>query len=138
MEQLIPFVSNHWPLCVAFIVILTLIIINETLSQKKRAQELSTAMAIELINHDNAIVIDIRDEAAFKAGHIIHSIHTATDDFDKPHMARYKDKTIILVCARGMQSRILATQLRKKGFEKPMVLAGGFTAWQTANLPINR
>jgi rhodanese-related sulfurtransferase len=51
-------------------------------------------------------------------------------------MEKYKTKPVILVCARGLQSVVVATQLRSKGFTQPMILAGGITAWQAAGLPL--
>lgn len=136
MEQLIQFSSKHWSLCLALIVILFIIFINELLSQKRKEKELSTAGAIEMINHNDAIVIDIRDIKAWQAGHIIDSIHASEDDFTQQRMDKYKPKPILLVCAKGLQSPALAVKLRRLGFSDPMVLAGGIAAWQSDNLPL--
>lgn len=136
MEQLTQFTTNHWQLVLALVVILVTIFINELVSQKKRGNELSTSAAIEMINHENAVIIDLRDADAFRSGHIIDAIHAPSDDLGEKRMEKYKTKPIILVCARGLQSAALATKLRAKGFTQPMVLAGGITAWQTADLPL--
>jgi len=136
MGQLGQFVTNHWALWVALIVILLLVLINELYSQKKRAKELSPSAAIDLINHENAVVIDLRDPELFRAGHIIDSVCTPSDDFSQKRMEKYKTKPVILVCARGLQSVVMATKLRAEGFTQPMVLAGGITAWQAAGLPL--
>ena len=136
MGQLGQFITNHWGLWLALIAILALIFINEFLSQKKRAKELSPATAVDKINHDNAIVIDLRDPDAFRAGHIIDAIRASADEFNQQRMEKYKTKPIILVCARGLQSATLASKLREQGFTEPMVLAGGLAAWQEASLPL--
>ena len=137
MEQLEQFVTHHWQLWLALIAILALIFINELLAQKKRAKELSTAATVEMINHEQAIVIDLRDLEAFRAGHIIDAIRTAADDLNQQRIEKYKTKPVILVCARGLQSAALAATLRKQGLTQPiMVLAGGMAAWQEANLPM--
>lgn len=136
MEQLLQFYTNHWALGLALVLILALIFINEFLAQKKRAKELSPTAAIEMINHENAAVIDLREAEPFRAGHIIDAIRASTDDFNQHRMDKYKNTPIILVCARGLQSATLATKLRGQGFTQPMVLAGGITAWQAANLPL--
>ena len=57
-----------------------------------------------MINNENALVIDLRDRESFKKGHIIDSINATAEDFEQPKMNKYKNKTIILVCARGLQS----------------------------------
>lgn len=136
MGQLGQFITNHWTLCLALVVILIAIFINEFLSQKNRAKELSPAAAVDMINHENAVVIDLRDPEAFRAGHIIGAICTPADDIGQKRMEKYKTKPLILVCPRGLQSATMATKLRTQGFTQPMVLAGGITAWQAANLPL--
>ena len=136
MEQLGQFITNHWELWLALVVVLLFIFINELLSQKKRAKELSPAAVIEMMNHENAIVIDLRDSATLRAGHIIDAKLATADDFKQQRMDKYKTKKLVLVCARGLQSTTLAAQLRTQGFLEPMVLAGGIAAWQAASLPL--
>ena len=136
MEHLGQFITNHWQLWLALVIILLLIFINELLTQKKRAKELSPADAVDMINHENAVVIDLRDAELYRAGHIINAIPASVDDFAKPRMDKYKVKPLILVCARGLQSPALAAKLRTQGYVQPMVLAGGMSAWTAANLPM--
>lgn len=136
MGQLTQFITNHWQLCAALIVVLLFILVNEIISQKKRAAELSPAAAIDMINHDDALVIDIRDTEAFRTGHIINAIRASSEDFQQQRLDKYKDKPLILVCQRGLQAQALAQKLRGLGFSKPMVLAGGIAAWQSASLPV--
>lgn len=136
MGQLGQFIINHWQLWLALVIVLLLLFINEFLAQKKRAKELTPQAAVNLINHDNAVIIDLRDSDSFRKGHIIDAIQATTDDFEQQKMDRYKTNTLLLVCARGLQSATLATKLREQGFSQPMVLAGGITAWQAADLPL--
>lgn len=136
MEQLEQFAVNHWELWLALVVILVLIYINEFLMQKKRAKELSPQATVNMINNENAIIIDLRDQESFRNGHIIDAIQAPADDFNQQRMDKYKEKPLILVCARGLQSASLATKLKQQGFKQPMVLAGGITAWQNADLPL--
>ena len=136
MEHMGQFIGNHWTLWLALAIILILVLINEVISQKQRAKELSPAAAIDEINHGNAVVIDLRDAESYRAGHIINSIHASSDDFNQQKMDKYKNKPFILVCARGVQSAALATKLRGQGFNQAMTLAGGITAWSAANLPV--
>ncbi|ASQ46786.1 rhodanese-like domain-containing protein [Legionella clemsonensis] len=136
MGQLGQFIINHWVLWLALIIILLLIFINEAQAQKKRAKELSPQAAVDYINHKEAVVIDLRDVETFRKGHIVDAIRASHKDFDEQRMDKYKERPIILVCARGLQSAQLATKLREKGFSEPLVLAGGIAAWQAADLPM--
>ena len=83
MGQLTQFVTNHWALWLALVAILILIFFNEFIAQKKRAKELSPAAAIDLINHNNAVVIDLRDPDAFRDGHIVDSIRISAEEFNQ-------------------------------------------------------
>lgn len=136
MGQLSQFIVNHWGLWLALVIVLLIIFINELQTQKKRAKELSPQAAVNLINHENAVVIDLREAEVFRNGHILDAIRASADDFNEQRMDKYKTKPLILVCARGLQSSQLATKLREKGFTQPMALAGGMAAWQTAELPV--
>jgi rhodanese-related sulfurtransferase len=136
MGQLGHFIINHWGLWLALLVVLLLIFFNELLMQKNRAKELSPQAAINLINHENAIIVDLRDPEAFRSGHIIAAIRATAEDFSQQRMDKYKTKPLILVCARGLQSSQLVAKLKEQGFTNPMVLAGGMAAWQAAELPL--
>jgi len=136
MGQLAQFITNHWELWLALVLILLAIYINELISQKKRAKELSPQAAVNLINHENAVVVDLRDAESFSKGHIIDAIRASAEDFGQQRMKKYKDKAIILVCAKGLQATSLASKLKKEGFLQVMVLSGGLAAWQAAELPI--
>ncbi|KTC74324.1 rhodanese domain-containing protein [Legionella birminghamensis] len=136
MGQLGQFIINHWALWLGLIVILLLIFINEIQTQKKRAKEVSPQQAVHLINREDALVIDLRDTETYRKGHIINAIRANAEDFEQQTMDKYKNKPIILVCAKGLQSTALAAKLRAKGFSEPMILAGGMGAWQNADLPL--
>lgn len=135
MEHLGQFITNHWLLWIAFIGVLALVFINELMTQKKKAKELTPQAAVAMINNDNAVVIDLRDKEAFKSGHIIDAVNANAEDFEQPKMNKYKNKDIILVCARGLQSPAVAAKIRIQGFQ-PLVLSGGIAAWQNADLPL--
>jgi rhodanese-related sulfurtransferase len=135
MEQLSQFIINHWLLWLAFIIILILTFINEFISQKKKAKGLNPQSAVAMINNDNTVVVDLRDKESYKAGHIIDSINANVEDFVLPKMNKYKNKNIILVCARGLQSPTVAAKIRTQGYQ-PLVLNGGIAAWQNADLPL--
>lgn len=136
MTQLSQFISHHLALWIALAVVLFLILINELVTMRKQAKSLTPAMAVNMINHHQAVVIDLRDKETFRQGHIISAIQANPDDFKQKKMEKYKNKPFILVCARGLQSPSLATQLRTQGFTTPLALAGGIAAWQSANLPL--
>ncbi len=135
MEHLGQFIINHWQLWLVFIVILLLTFINELATQKKKAKELTPQAAVDLINHENAVVIDLREKEAFKQGHIIDAINAQSDDFEQQKMNKYKNTPIILIAARPLDAQTLANKIRAQGYQ-PHVLSGGIAAWQNADLPL--
>ena len=135
MNQLHEFIINHWQLWLAFVLILLAVLVNELISKKNKAKELSPQAVVSLINEENAVVMDIRDKESFNKGHIIDSINARTEDLEQAKIDKYKNKTIILVCARGLQAQTAAVKLRNRGFQTA-VLHGGITSWQQADLPL--
>lgn len=135
MEQLSQFIKNHPLLWLALMVILILIFVSELLAQKKKSHALSPQAAVDKINNDNAVVIDIRNKELFNKAHIPNAIQVNMDDLSPAKLNKYKNKPLILVCARGIQSLTAANKLRAQGFDA-MVLQGGTEAWQSADLPL--
>jgi rhodanese-related sulfurtransferase len=100
----------------------------------------NTLEATQLINREDALVLDVREQAEFAQAHILNSrglplsqLETRLADIDK-----FKDKPVIVYCASGNRSATAAATLRKHGFSKVVNLSGGFSAWQQAGLPVQR
>lgn len=99
--------------------------------------EVDTTGAVQLINHENAIVLDVREADEFNNGHIADAKHIPVGQLAnglKP-LEKYKDQTIIVNCRSGARSSMACGILRKNGFTKVFNLKGGILAWQQAGLP---
>jgi rhodanese-related sulfurtransferase len=139
MDQIIEFAGNHLGLVIALVVILTLLIQN-LISGGGGRDSVDPARATELINHEDAVVVDVRPMADFNQGHIIGAINIPSNGFASQlkQLERHKAKPIIVSCRSGAQSAQACAELRKAGFEKVHNLRGGILAWQSANLPVTR
>lgn len=135
MENLGQFIINHWQLWSLFVAVLLATFLNELVTQKKKAKELTPQAAIDLINNANAVVIDLRDKESFKKGHIIDAINAKSEDFEQQKMEKYKNKPIILVCERGLQAPALAKKIAAEGYQV-VVLSGGIASWKNSDLPL--
>ena len=137
MARLIEFVGNHWPLFVALFAILGLLAHNLITGNQGQVTPLE---ATQLINHEDAVVVDVRPLADFNKGHIIGAINLPANGFAQQikTLERYKDRPIIVSCRSGAQSSVATRQLSKAGFERVFNLRGGILAWQNANLPLTR
>ena len=99
---------------------------------------LSTAEAINLINRNHALVLDVRDDAEFASGHIVDAKHIPLAKLPERlnELNKYKDKPILVNCQRGMRSAKACDILRKAEFKQLNNLQGGIDAWLAAKLPI--
>jgi len=99
---------------------------------------LAAEEAVTLINRSNALVLDVRDGAEFADGHIADATHIPLAELAGrlPELKKYKNKTILIHCQRGMRSAKACTILRKAEFTDVHNLDGGINAWLAAKLPV--
>lgn len=138
MEKFIQFVINHWMLWLALVVVLILLIYEETKGKLLGIKQLTAQDLTLMINRDQAVVIDTRDVAAFNQGHIIDSLSIPANELPSnlKKLDKYKEKTIVLVDNTG-QSSAAMMQLKKHGYNA-VVLAGGLNAWRNQGLPVTK
>jgi rhodanese-related sulfurtransferase len=96
--------------------------------------------ATQLINHKNAILVDVRDVNDYREGHIINALHIPLADLDShgKKLEKYKEKALITYCRSGQRSATACARLQKQGFTSVYNLRGGVMAWQKDNLPLTR
>lgn len=87
-----------------------------------------TLEALEAMEKDTCLLVDIRQEAAFLHGGIPGAVHIEQAELEKnPHQLP-KDKKLILYCAKGIVSADMVRILRREGFDA-FHLQGGYNAW---------
>ena len=135
MEQLIAFVTNHPFLVGTFAVLLGLFIRNE---MARGGASISAAELVQLVNNENALVVDVRDKAEFDSGHIVDSINIPFSSLETraDELSKYKDRPLVLACKMGQHSGSAGTMLKKKGFENVSRLKGGIAEWRGQSLPV--
>ncbi len=101
---------------------------------------LAPTAAVQLINREKAVVIDVGDEAEFAAGHVGGARHVPLAQLEArlPEVARNKSTPLLMVCASGGRAQRAQAQARKLGYENAQALAGGLRAWKDANLPVEK
>lgn len=137
LAQLFEFMGNHWILFFALVVILGLLIYNLIVGDKGSVGPME---ATEMINHREAVVIDVRPAADFAKGHILNALNLPMNGFRNQLavLERHKGKPVIINCRSGSQSLSACATLRKHGFEEVYNLRGGILAWEAASLPLSR
>ena len=106
--------------------------------------QLSPVEATMLVNREDAIIIDVREQGEFARGHVQGALNiplgelraggTALLDVRLPAGTR----EVVLVCQSGMRSRVAQAILSGDPTRTYLNLAGGMAAWQSHGLPIVR
>lgn len=138
-NQLSEFVTNHLLLVMAFVILLAMLLGGELRRRISGVQSVTPVEATRLLNHDNAIMIDMRSDKEYRDGHIVNAVHMPVkDQVIGSHLDKYRDRPLIVYCNSGSQSTQLCGKLRKQGFEPVYNLKGGVLAWQRSELPLTR
>lgn len=103
-------------------------------------KEVDSVAATQLINHKNALVLDVREESEYKAGHVLNAKLVPLGKLNERigELEKYRDKPVVVVCRSGARSANACALLGKRGFAEVYNLAGGMIAWQKANLPVKK
>jgi rhodanese-related sulfurtransferase len=138
--EIIDFAFKYWYLFVALLVIIGLLIGTELMRALRGIVAVNPTRATQLINHDEAVLLDVRDTSSYKSGHIPDARHIPSKDLKDrlKELAKFKEKPIIVYCQTGNQSSPAGNLLKKEGFTAVHTLSGGLNAWQSANLPVSR
>ena len=100
----------------------------------------NTLEATQMINRQDALMLDVREQAEYAQAHILNArglplsqLETRVGDLEK-----FKDKPVIVYCATDNRSSSAVATLKKHGFTNVVNLSGGFAAWQQAGLPVQK
>jgi rhodanese-related sulfurtransferase len=107
---------------------------------RQAGKPLSPMLATQLINRENAILIDVREASEFTTAHIAGSRNIPLKELETriEELAGDKEKPLLFICASGIRAGQACARLKKQGFGNLNTLDGGLDAWQRAGLPCNR
>lgn len=103
-------------------------------------KEVSAQEAVLLINHNDALVLDVREDKEVAAGRIPNAKHIPLGQLPGrvQELLKYKDKAIVVNCRSGMRSASACRMLAKDGFTQVYNLKGGIIAWEKDNMPVEK
>jgi rhodanese-related sulfurtransferase len=104
------------------------------------AGSLTAQGAVQLINRERAVVVDVREPGEFAAGHVTGSKNVPFDQLEQKLAAAVKNKSVplLLVCATGARAQRAVATAKKLGYEQAQAVAGGLKSWKEANLPVEK
>jgi rhodanese-related sulfurtransferase len=140
VDQILQFANNHLGLFAALGAISALLAWTALQGRLQGVKSLSPAEATLLINHQDAVLIDVRDPHELKEGTILNSIHIPIGQFKDSlgKLEKYRDRPVIIACRSGSRSHSACATLARAGFSQVHNLQGGVLAWQNASLPLVR
>ena len=101
---------------------------------------LSATQATQLINREDAQIIDVREPDEYVSGHLPESRNIPAGQLEQRagELDKYKDTPLILVCQTGSRSTSACKQMIALGFSRAHNLEGGIAGWRAAGLPLKK
>ncbi|MEJ2418175.1 MAG: rhodanese-like domain-containing protein [Exilibacterium sp.] len=128
------FISEQWLLVS---ILLVLIYVFAWREKMKGGKSISAHEATRLINSNSAVLLDLRDTAEYKAGHIVDAINIPHNKLVERigELEPHKDKLVLLADKMGQHAGNAGRTLREKGFDVRR-LDGGMAEWLNQSLPV--
>lgn len=138
MDQYIEFISNHYLLSLALVVVLFLLFQELLESSFNNFEGLSPMLAVAKMNNSESIIIDVRDPHEYIKGHIEKSQNLPLNKFTDTvnSLNKHKNQTVIVVCQTGTRSASACKTLTKADFKQVFNITGGMQSWEDSKLPI--
>ncbi len=134
MALFLEFFLQQWVLFAALLAVVVMLVVHEA---RKSGPSLTPQQAINLVNAEEGVFVDLRDAAEYKAGHIVDALHipaaklgARVDELDK-----FRQRPVVLVCKMGQSAGAAGKQLKAAGFEKVYKMGGGMMEWGNLQLP---
>ena len=136
MHDLTTFFFKHWELVILFILLIIAVVMMEIQSGASGGKKITPRKAVEAMNEQDAMVVDVRPFDIFKKGHIKDAVNLPVAMLEQhiKKIEKHKSKPLI-VCGVGSDAQKAGEKLKKLGFENVFVLSGGLSAWQNDDLP---
>ncbi|MBQ8706635.1 MAG: rhodanese-like domain-containing protein [Succinivibrionaceae bacterium] len=135
------FVLNHYILVAVFLVSLYVVVVNTIKMKVSKVRMLSPQDVVYRINHDNALVLDVRAADEYAAGHLPEAVNVIESDVQNDNLgniAKDRSRPVVIIDKDGTRTYELGAYLLKAGFVSVSALHGGMFSWQQEGLPTVR
>ena len=136
--EFIQFLQGELLLTGTLFALIILLIVNLYSEKYRKYQVVDTNGAVSLMDDDELLIIDVREEKERKAGFLSNDLNIPMGQVKAKMGTLDKSKNILVYCKSGTRSDRIADILSKNDFQKVSSLKGGFNAWLKADLPIQR
>ncbi|MEE4203655.1 MAG: rhodanese-like domain-containing protein [Halieaceae bacterium] len=134
-DLLMQFLAEQWVLVGALATTLFMLFYHES---RKAGPSVTTQQAINLVNSEGGVFLDIRDGGEFKKGHIADAINIPLTSLTGRvgELEAHREKPVIVVCRIGQSAAGATKRLREQGFERAQRMTGGMMEWNAQKLPV--
>ena len=136
--EFIQFLQGELLLTGTLFALIILLIVNIYSEKNRKYQVVDTNGAVSLMDDDDLIILDVREEKERKVGFLSNDINIPMGQLKTKMDTLEKSKNILVYCKNGTRSDRIADILSKNDFQKVSSLKGGFNAWLKADLPIEK
>lgn len=86
------------------------------------------------------LLIDVREESEFAAGHIPGAMHLGKGIIERDIEGKVPDPAtpLVLYCGGGFRSALAADNLQKMGYTSVISMDGGMRGWREKGLPVEK
>jgi rhodanese-related sulfurtransferase len=138
--MLMQFIQTNWLLLVVMLLSGAMLVWPLVQRRLSPGKEVGNLQATQLINRENALLLDLRETAEYEGGHLPNAVHIPLSQLASrgQELAKHAARPVVAYCASGNRSRTAGSALARLGFKDVYNLQGGYGAWKDAGLPTQR
>ena len=134
------FIQENWMLFIVLFLSGGMLLWPMVQRRLSAMKDIGTLEATQLINAGNAVLLDVREPKEYDGGRLPKAIHIPLSQLGSrgQELAKLTGRPVVVYCERGTRSRMAGGTLAKQGFADVYSLIGGFRAWKSAGLPVEK
>jgi rhodanese-related sulfurtransferase len=132
------FVEKNWILIIALVLSGAMLLWPLVQRRLSPVKEIGTLNVTQLINHQNAVLLDVREGKEFTGGKLPNAVHIPLSQLKDRvgELAKMTSRPVVVYCGLGRSARSAGSILANAGFASIYMLGGGLKAWKDAGLPL--
>jgi rhodanese-related sulfurtransferase len=132
------FAEKNWILFLAFFLSGALLLWPLLQRRMSPVKEIGTVHVTQLINHQNALLLDVREPNEFQGGKLPNALHIPLSQLKARvgELAKMTSRPVVVYCGLGRRARSAGSILANAGFASIYMLGGGLKSWKDAGLPL--
>ncbi|MDF1818853.1 MAG: rhodanese-like domain-containing protein [Immundisolibacteraceae bacterium] len=132
------FVIANWELFAGVAVVAVLLLVTSSGANLGGLTVATPAQVVQMLNREQALILDLRSETGFDDGHIAGSINVTADNMEAAlrKVTRPADQPVVLVTDRGVKTAPVIKELKQADVKRIVEIKGGVQAWRDEQLPL--